>query len=49
MAWPGVGLFLLLGGYPPFEGDSREEIEQLILAASITFDEHVWEAVSEKV
>ena len=42
----GISLFLLLGGYPPFEGDTMEEVFNKITTADVRFDGRVWRAVS---
>ena len=42
----GCALFLLLGGYPPFEGDSTNILFDRILAGEVSFLEPVWESVS---
>ncbi|CAK65423.1 unnamed protein product (macronuclear) [Paramecium tetraurelia] len=42
----GVILYLLLSGYPPFEGKSKKEIKKKISKGVYTFDSREWEDVS---
>lgn len=44
----GCILFILLCGYPPFEGDSDIEICQSIMKGKIEFDGEEWDEVSKE-
>lgn len=44
----GASLFLMLGGYPPFDGSTTEEVFNEILQGHVTFSEPSWEAVSQR-
>ena len=43
----GVILYILLCGYPPFFGDSKEEIISEIKKSDLQFDDEAWENVSD--
>lgn len=43
----GVALYLLLGGYPPFEGSSSKELFTNILRKEPNFSAALWHSVSE--
>lgn len=43
----GCMLYLMLSGYPPFDGESQEEIFEAILEGKFDFDDEEWEDVSE--
>lgn len=38
----GVILFIMVAGYPPFEGYEEEEIETKIKALEFSFDDPIW-------
>ena len=42
----GIILYLMLGGYPPFDGDTQEEIIESIKNQKYTFDGEMWSNVS---
>jgi len=44
----GVILYVLLCGYPPFDGDSNKDIFRAILKANLEFDEDEWSHISEE-
>jgi calcium-dependent protein kinase len=44
----GVILYVMLSGYPPYDGDTQEEIFAAILKAEVEFDDDVWEEVSDE-
>jgi calcium-dependent protein kinase len=44
----GVLLFLMLGGYPPFEGENDEEILESVKRMEYTFDDPSWYNVSDE-
>lgn len=44
----GVILFVLLCGYPPFDGDSNKDIFRAILKNKLEFDEEEWGNISEE-
>lgn len=43
----GVICFILLSGYPPFDGETDEDIEEAILNGGFQFKGSVWDAVSD--
>lgn len=43
----GVILFILLSGYPPFDGDTDEEIMDSVIKDEISYDDQEWENVSD--
>jgi len=43
----GVVLFILLGGYPPFYDDSEPALFQQIRKGEFTFDDPVWDTISD--
>ena len=43
----GVIFYILLCGYPPFNGDSDEEIYEAVLKGDFEFPEEEWDSVSE--
>ncbi len=43
----GVIFYILLCGYPPFNGDNDEEIYEAVLKGEFEFPEEEWESVSE--
>ena len=44
----GVILYILLAGYPPFNGQTDNQIIQAVLQGSYTLDEPEWDEVSEE-
>lgn len=44
----GVSVFLLLGGYPPFEGSTTRDLFNSILDQPLSFDAPSWEHVSDE-
>lgn len=40
-------LYIMLCGYPPFEGDTNKEIFKHILNDELQFDPHEWSKISE--
>lgn len=44
----GVILYILLCGYPPFDGKTEAELKEAILNAECSFDTEEWEAVSDE-
>ena len=44
----GVILFILLGGYPPFNGKKREELFENILNKSVKFNQENWKSISDE-
>lgn len=43
----GVVLYILLGGYPPFWNESEPALFEQIRRGKYTFDDPVWDVVSE--
>jgi calcium-dependent protein kinase len=44
----GVILYVMLCGYPPFDGDTEEEILLNVQSGEYDFDDEVWDKVSEE-
>jgi calcium-dependent protein kinase len=44
----GVIMFILLSGDFPFDGDSRAEVFEKIQYGRYSFDNHVWEEISDQ-
>lgn len=44
----GCMLYLMLSGYPPFDGETQEEIFESILDGEVDFSEDEWQNVSEE-
>lgn len=44
----GVILFVLLCGYPPFDGDSNKDIFKAILKSKLEFDEDEWGSITDE-
>ena len=44
----GVVLFILLGGYPPFYDESEPALFEQIRKGKFSFDDPVWDAVSDR-
>ena len=44
----GVILYIMLCGYPPFYGETDEEILEAILEGIYDFDDEVWDEVSQE-
>jgi calcium-dependent protein kinase len=42
----GIILFILLCGYPPFEGDNKKEIFKNVLRQKLKFDDKDWKTIS---
>jgi calcium-dependent protein kinase len=45
----GVILFIMLCGYPPFEGDNNKEIFKRVLQQKLEFDPEDWTSISDEV
>jgi len=43
----GVILFIMLSGYPPYDGETQEEIFDSILEGHVDFEDESWDGVSE--
>jgi len=43
----GVSLFILLGGYPPYDADTTKAVFKRILLEEVEFDRPVWTAVPD--
>ena len=41
-------LYVLLGGYPPFDGPTNEEITKKIIVGDFKYDNPVWNSVSDE-
>ena len=44
----GIILYILLCGYPPFEGDNNKEIFKNVLNQQLKFDPQDWKDISEE-
>ena len=44
----GCILYIMLCGYPPFEGDDDQEIIKNVLKGKLTFDDDAWNDVSKE-
>jgi len=44
----GILLFVMIGGYPPFNGSNTKEIFKSILKGRFTFDEEEWDNISSE-
>lgn len=44
----GVILYIMLCGYPPFEGDNNKEIFKRVLQQKLDFDPEDWDAISDE-
>jgi len=44
----GVMLYIMLCGYPPFYGESDQEILQAVIKGEYDFEDDVWDLVSEE-
>ena len=44
----GVILFIMLSGYPPFDGGTEEEIFKSIINQKFSFEDQIWEKVSDE-
>lgn len=44
----GVILFIMLCGYPPFEGDNNKEIFKRVLQQKLEFDPEDWTEISDE-
>jgi len=42
----GVILYVMLGGYPPFDGESETEIIQAVKNQDFSFDDEAWYSIS---
>ena len=45
----GVILYIMLCGYPPFEGDNNKEIFKRVLQQKLEFDPEDWSEISNEV
>mmetsp|Transcript_13673 Transcript_13673/g.13393 ORF Transcript_13673/g.13393 Transcript_13673/m.13393 type:complete len:153 (+) Transcript_13673:563-1021(+) len=45
----GVMLYIMLCGYPPFFGESKNEIKDQVLKGKLEFDEESWSEISDQV
>jgi calcium-dependent protein kinase len=44
----GVILYMMLSGYPPFDGDSDREILEAVKSSQLKFNDPVWDAISSE-
>lgn len=44
----GVILYILLSGFPPFDGDNDEEIMEAVISEEISFDDPEWKIISSQ-
>lgn len=44
----GIILFMILSGYPPFDGDNEAEIIRAVRSAELEFDDTIWQQVSDE-
>jgi calcium-dependent protein kinase len=44
----GVILYIMLCGYPPFEGDNNKEIFKRVLQQQLDYDPEDWDLISEE-
>ena len=44
----GVILYIMLSGYPPYDGDTQDEIFEAIIQGGVDFDDEVWERGSDE-
>ena len=44
----GVILYIMLCGYPPFEGDNNKEIFKRVLQQKLEFDPEDWDVISDE-
>ena len=44
----GVILYIMLCGYPPFYGESDQEIFEAVMDGEYDFDDEVWDEVSSE-
>lgn len=44
----GIILFILLSGYPPFDGDTDDEIMEAVVRDNVSFEEPEWQNVSKE-
>lgn len=44
----GAILYVMLSGYPPFDGQTQEEIFEAILQGEVDFEDEVWNEVSDE-
>ena len=44
----GVILYIMLCGYPPFYGESDQEILEAVMDGEYDFDDEVWDEVSSE-
>ena len=44
----GVILYIMLCGYPPFEGDNNKEIFKRVLQQKLEFDPEDWDIISDE-
>lgn len=44
----GIMLYIMLSGYPPFFGESKDEIKAKVLQGNLVFEEDVWKDMSSE-
>ncbi len=42
----GVLLYVMLGGYPPFDGESEDQIQTAVMTGDYNFDDEAWYTIS---
>ena len=44
----GVILYIMLSGYPPYDGETQDEIFEAILKGEVDFDDEVWKDITDE-